>query len=71
VYRGSAMPGKRGRYFFGDEIGNWVRTADAVTLNNQQTLGFQVSHLSSFGEGSNAELYAVSLDGPVYKLVRG
>jgi glucose/arabinose dehydrogenase len=71
VYRGSAMPGQRGRYFFGDEIGNWVRTADSVTLNNQQTLGFHVSHLSSFGEGSNGDLYAVSLDGPVYKLVRG
>ena len=71
VYRGSNMPGQRGRYFFGDELGNWVRTADAVTLNNQKTLGFTVSHLSSFGQGSNGELYAVSLDGPVYKLVPG
>jgi hypothetical protein len=30
-----------------------------------------VSTLVSFGENSNRELYAVSLNGPVYKLVRG
>ena len=71
VYRGLKMPGQRGRYFFGDELGNWVRTADAVTLNNQKTLRFQVSHLSSFGENSKGELYAVSLDGAVFKLVSG
>jgi glucose/arabinose dehydrogenase len=71
VYRGSNMSGQVGRYFFGDELAGWVRTADAVTLGNQKTLGFQVSHLSSFGENSKGELYAVSLDGPVYKLGPG
>jgi glucose/arabinose dehydrogenase len=69
VYRGSNMPGQRGRYFFADETQGWVRTADAGTLKNRTVLGFQVPALDSFGENSKGELFAVSLSGPVYKLV--
>lgn len=69
VYRGSNMPAQRGRYFFGD-LDGWVRTADARTLNNRRNPGFTVPTLVSFGENSKGELYAVSLNGPVYKLVR-
>ena len=69
VYRGSNMPAQRGRYFFGDEGSNWIKTADARTLNNRHTLGFTVSGLYSFGENSKGELYIVSGAGPVYKLV--
>ena len=69
VYRGSNMPAQRGRYFFGD-LDGWVRTADARTLNNRRNPGFTVPTLVSFGENSRGELYAVSLNGPVYKLVR-
>jgi glucose/arabinose dehydrogenase len=68
VYRGRAMPGQRGRYFFADETQGWVRTSDARTLKNRRTLGFTIPALDSFGENSNGELYAVSLNGPVYKL---
>jgi glucose/arabinose dehydrogenase len=72
VYRGSAMPGQRGRYFFGDiGAGGWIKTADARTLNNRKTLGFTVPGLYSFGQNSKGELYAVSGSGPVYKLVSG
>jgi hypothetical protein len=64
------MPGQRGRYFFGDVgAGGWIKTADAKTLKNRQTLGFTVPGLYSFGENSQGELYAVSGNGPVYKLV--
>ena len=69
VYRGSDMPAQRGRYFFGDEGSSWLKTADARTLKNRQTLGFTVSGLYSFGENSRGELYVVSGAGPVYKLV--
>jgi hypothetical protein len=69
VYRGSDMPAQRGRYFFGDEGSSWIKTADARTLKNRQTLGFTVSGLYSFGENSTGELYVVSGAGPVYKLV--
>jgi glucose/arabinose dehydrogenase len=70
VYRGSNMPAQRGRYFFGD-LDGWVRTADARTLADRRNPGFTVPTLVSFGENSKGELYAVSLNGPVYKLVRG
>jgi glucose/arabinose dehydrogenase len=69
VYRGSAMPGQRGRYFFGDIGAGWIRTADARTLKNRKTLGISVGSLYSFGENSKGELYAVSGDGPVYRLI--
>jgi len=70
VYRGSDMPAQQGRYFFGDiGAGGWVKTADAKTLRNRQTLGFTVPSLYSFGENSKGELYAVAGSGPVYKLV--
>ena len=68
VYRGSNMPAQRGRYFFGD-LSGWLRSADAKTLRNRHVLGFQVSDLVSFGENSKGEIFAVSLDGPVYRLV--
>lgn len=69
VFRGSNMSAQRGRYFFGDTNAGWVKTADAGTLANRKTLGFHVPGIVSFGESSNGNLYAVSLNGPVYKLV--
>jgi glucose/arabinose dehydrogenase len=71
VYRGSAMPGQRGRYFFGDNGASWIKSADAVTLNNRRTLGFTVPALYSFGENSKGEIFVVSGAGPIYKLVPG
>jgi glucose/arabinose dehydrogenase len=68
VYRGSNLPGQRGRYFFGD-LDGWVRTADARTLDARRDPGFTVPTLVSFGENSQGELFAVSLQGPIYKLV--
>jgi glucose/arabinose dehydrogenase len=67
VYRGRKMAGQRGRYFFGD-LSGWVRTGRAGTLRHRRKLGFQVPSLVSFGENSKGELYAVSLNGPVYRL---
>jgi glucose/arabinose dehydrogenase len=67
VYRGTQMPGQVGKYFVGDLNGN-VRRADAVTLANRSVVA-TVSSLVSFGENSKGELFAVSLDGPVYKIV--
>ena len=50
-----------------------VGNVDALTqadgeLVEQRSLGLDVSQLSSFGEDSDGELYALSLDGPVYRL---
>jgi glucose/arabinose dehydrogenase len=69
VFRGANMPSQRGRYFFADGSADWVKTADARTLGNRKTLGFEVPGIVSFGESSNGNLYAVALGGSVYKLV--
>jgi glucose/arabinose dehydrogenase len=72
VYRGSAVPAARGRYFFGDYCSG--RIWSFVVVNGQATgvrrEAFTVPQLSSFGEDARGELYATSLTGRVYRLVR-
>jgi glucose/arabinose dehydrogenase len=70
VYRGTATPAARGRYFFGDYCSGHVwsfrvgkgRTSTAVTEP------FSIADLSSFGEDGAGELYATSLNGTLYAL---
>jgi len=67
VYRGSELPAYRGRYFFGDYASGQVWT---LTEAEDGTWVREVSHvpsLSSFGEDSDGELYAVSLGGSIYR----
>jgi glucose/arabinose dehydrogenase len=70
VYRGSAVPAARGRYFYGDfcsgKIWSFVPSGGKPTDLRQEP--FQVDQLSSFGEDARGELYATSLKGTVYKL---
>jgi hypothetical protein len=70
VYRGSAVPSARGRYFYGDYCTGilWsLRISGSHAVDNRREAS-RVSHLSSFGQAANGELYAVSLDGGLYKL---
>jgi hypothetical protein len=72
VYRGSAVPAARGRYFFGDFCTGliWsfaIANGDATNLRREP---FRIPQLSSFGEDARGELYATSLGGRVYRLVR-
>jgi glucose/arabinose dehydrogenase len=72
VYRGSAVPAARGRYFYGDYCEGTIWSLRAV---NARRVGlrrepFRVPSLTSFGEGTTGELYAVSLDGAIYRLTR-
>jgi glucose/arabinose dehydrogenase len=71
VYRGMAMPGLRGWYVFGDYC---LGTLNAVRLDPAGrrvyvVSGTGVQGLSSFGQDGQGELYAMSLQGGVYKLV--
>ena len=70
VYRGSAVPSVRGRYFYGDyctgEIWS-LRISGGRALDNRQEPG-RIGALSSFGQGANGALYAVSLGGSLYRL---
>jgi glucose/arabinose dehydrogenase len=72
VYRGSAIPELRGAYVFGDlynpDLRLLVSRGDSV---RHVELGVRVENLSSFGEDHAGELYALSLSGPVYRLLPG
>jgi len=71
VYRGKAVPAARGRYFYGDYCtGNiWsLRAVGGKLRAGPRQEPMNVSSLSSFGVDAAGELYAVSLDGSIYKL---
>jgi glucose/arabinose dehydrogenase len=70
VYRGSATPAARGRYFFGDYCNGhvWSFRAGAGRTSAVMTEPFSIPALSSFGEDGAGELYATSLNGTVYAL---
>jgi glucose/arabinose dehydrogenase len=70
VYRGRAVPAARGRYFYGDNCSGAVWSLRVVGGRAQSVRRerFTLPQLSSFGEDSRGELYAVTLDGRVYRL---
>jgi len=72
VYRGSAVPAARGRYFYGDYCTGTIWSLRAVRgkLRGVRKEPFKVPSLSSFGQDAAGELYATSLDGTVYRLGR-
>jgi glucose/arabinose dehydrogenase len=73
VYRGRDIPALEGAYVFGDFCRG--RLEAFVVRDGQarghRVLGPVVENLASFGEDSLGELYALSLSGPVYRLVAG
>ncbi|MEX2421143.1 MAG: PQQ-dependent sugar dehydrogenase, partial [Actinomycetota bacterium] len=71
VYRGAEIPELVGAYVFGDFCRG---SLEAFVLRDgeaaqQRPLGQVVEGLASFGEDANGELYALSLTGPVYRIV--
>jgi Glucose / Sorbosone dehydrogenase len=70
VVRGPGMGNAYGRYVYGDlcqgEIRSFSPAAPSLTDCSE---GVHVENLNSFGEDSSGRLYAVSGDGPVYRLV--
>jgi glucose/arabinose dehydrogenase len=78
VYRGSAIPGLRGAYLFGDSYEGWVRAMRAcdgrVTRLPEDVPGLETgpsgrAGLVSFGEDNAGELYLVYLTGQVMRIV--
>ena len=72
VYRGSAIPSLRGTYFYADYCNGWVRSFryanGAVTEQRDWNLG-DLGNILSFGEDAAGELYILSANGTVYKIV--
>ncbi|HSJ43753.1 MAG TPA: PQQ-dependent sugar dehydrogenase [Euzebyales bacterium] len=70
VYRGDAIPELRGSYVFGDFCDGVIRalTADGNTVTADRSLELTVPALVSFGEDADGELYALSLEGTVFKI---
>jgi glucose/arabinose dehydrogenase len=71
VYRGADIPGLQGAYVFGDFYEPAVRALvlEDGRVTEHRELGPRVEALSSFGEDHVGQLYALSLSGPVYRLV--
>jgi glucose/arabinose dehydrogenase len=70
VYRGSAVPAARGRYFYGDNCSGeiWSLRVVGGRARSARKESFRLPGLSSFGEDGKGELYAVTLGGQVYRL---
>ena len=71
VVRDPRLPGLRGRYVFGDYCKGRVESArlSAGRARGVRRTSLEVPSLSSFGEDAQGRVYAISLDGPVYRIV--
>jgi glucose/arabinose dehydrogenase len=70
VYRGAAVRGARGRYFYGDFCAGtvWSFRVGRHGRASAAAVSGHVPSVSSFGVDGHGELYAASLDGTLYKL---
>jgi glucose/arabinose dehydrogenase len=71
VYRGRRVAAARGRYFFGDFCSGTIWSFEVGPrgrASSPSRVAGRVPDLSSFGEASNGELYAVGLSGGLYAL---
>ncbi|MEO8091516.1 MAG: PQQ-dependent sugar dehydrogenase [bacterium] len=71
VVRDPALTSLYGRYLYGDYCRGELRSFTARPgrrAGDDRALGAQVPALSSFGEDVDGQVYATSLEGPVYRL---
>jgi hypothetical protein len=71
VYRGHAIPEIDGHYFYGDWCGQWVRSFLYTNgePTEQQTWFEAAGQINSFGVDSEGELYLLTYEGAVKKIV--
>ncbi|MFG1706775.1 PQQ-dependent sugar dehydrogenase [Nonomuraea sp. M3C6] len=70
VYRGKKIPWLQGQFMYGDFCAGWIKAGSVDELESAAEVG-KVDQLSSFGEGHDGELYALSLQGPLYRIESG
>ncbi|MGH7754149.1 MAG: PQQ-dependent sugar dehydrogenase, partial [Gemmatimonadales bacterium] len=68
VYRGAAIAGLGGHYFYADYCGGWVRSTRPGGSPTPWALG-SLGNISSFGLDGNGEILVVSHGGSVYRIV--
>lgn len=73
VYRGSAIPEIRGTYFYADYCAGWVksfvyRNGAATDLKDWESLR-PGGNITSFGEDGQGELYILTSQGGVYRII--
>src|SRR5215211_778563 len=71
VVRDLRLAGLRGRYVFGDYCKGRIASArlSPGRARDERRTSLTVPSLSSFGEDAQGRVYAISLDGPVYRIV--
>ena len=73
VYRGAAIPELQGHYLYSDYCGGWLRSFKysngTVTTQQEHSVG-NLGNVLSFGVDAAGELYILSGNGRVYKLVK-
>jgi glucose/arabinose dehydrogenase len=78
IYRGSAIPGLQGTYFFGDYCTNklWSFKYDGNEIYDYQDRTSElaadagsIGSISGWGEDANGEIYICDLGGEVFKIV--
>lgn len=72
VYRGRRIPGLDGLYFYADYCRGWVRSflhhGGAPVYQRKWEFG-DLGNIVSFGEDASGELYLVSSDGRVFRMI--
>ena len=70
VVRGRGPRTLRGRYLYGDVCSGdlWSARLDRGALRRPRRLGVRIPYLVSFGEDARGRIYAVSLNGAVWRL---
>ena len=74
VYRGCRMPGHHGQYFYSDFCSAFVKSfryrfGAAADMTQWPALAQGLTRPSAFGVDADGELYILSLDGEVFKVV--
>jgi glucose/arabinose dehydrogenase len=73
VYRGTAMPALHGNYFYADYCAGWVRSfkiqGGLVTEETDWPALEPGGQITSFGEDAQGELYLLTEQGGVFKIV--
>jgi glucose/arabinose dehydrogenase len=73
VVRDPELPSLEGRYLYGDFCKGQIRSFElrGARAHDDRPIGVSVPRLASFGEDASGHLYAVSLNGSVYRLAQG